>query len=190
MPQDQAARRNDIDWLRIGATLLLFPFHAARPFDHTPWHLKSADTSDVFAVFVWFVHQFHMPLFFLLAGWSIERSLRSRTPADVRRERYGRLLVPFLVGVALVSPPQAYVEAITQRGFDGTFLAYLPRFFGSLREFSWHHLWFLIYLFTFTMLYLPLFTRLCRRGFRIETPRPALLYLAIAPFAVVQLALR
>jgi fucose 4-O-acetylase-like acetyltransferase len=141
----------------------------------------------VFAVFVWFMHQFHMPLFFVLAGWSIERSLGSRTPAEVRRERYGRLLVPFLVGVALVSPPQAYVEAVTQRGYDGTFLAYLPRFFGSLREFSWHHLWFLLYLFTFTMLYLPLLTRF---GFRIEAPRPALLYRAIVPFALVQLALR
>jgi fucose 4-O-acetylase-like acetyltransferase len=182
------ARRNDIDWLRIGATLLLFPFHAARPFDHQPWHVKSADMSIGFDVFVWFVHQFHMPLFFALAGWSIERSLRRRTPAEVRRERYGRLLVPFLVGVALVSPPQAYVEAITQRGFDGTFLTYLPHFFGSLREFSWHHLWFLIYLFVFTMLYLPLFTRL--RGALAKAPRPALLYRAIVPFAAVQLALR
>jgi fucose 4-O-acetylase-like acetyltransferase len=181
-------RRNDIDWLRIAATLLLFPFHSARPFDHGPWHVKSATLSDGFDVFVWFVHQFHMPLFFVLAGWSIARSLERRSPADVRRERYGRLLLPFVVGVILLSPPQAYVEAVTQRGFSGTFLEFLPRFFGSLEYFSWHHLWFLIYLFTFTMLYLPLFGRLQRT--RLALDRPRALYLSIVPFAAVQLALR
>jgi len=184
------ARRYDIDWLRIGATLLLFPFHAARPFDHGYWHVKSAMRSEVFDVFVWFVHQFHMPLFFVLAGWSLERSLRTRTAAEVRRERYARLLVPFVAGVLLVSPPQAYVEAITQRGFGGSFVAYLPRFFGSLSEFSWHHLWFLIYLFTFTMLYLPALTRLARSPLARLEVRPWHLYAAIVPFAVVQVALR
>jgi len=32
---------------------------------------------------------------------------------------------------------RAYVEAVTQRGFGGTFAQYVPRFFGSLAEFSW-----------------------------------------------------
>ena len=152
--------------------------------------MKSATASDGFDVFVWFVHQFHMPIFFVLAGWSIARSLERRTAAEVRRERYARLLLPFLAGVVLLSPPQAYVEAITQRGFRGTFLEYLPRFFGSLEHFSWHHLWFLVYLFTFTMLYLPLFGRL--QGVRVggDAPRARVLYLAILPFAAVQLALR
>jgi peptidoglycan/LPS O-acetylase OafA/YrhL len=183
-------RRRDIDWLRIGATLLLFPFHAARPFDRAGWHVKSAAQSDVFSAFVWFIHQFHMPLFFVLAGWSLERSLRTRSAGEVRHERYARLLVPFLAGVALLSPPQAYVEAITQRGFAGSFLAYLPRFFGSLSEFSWHHLWFLIYLFTFTMLYLLGLARLARRPRAATEVRPWHLYAAIVPLAVVQVALR
>lgn len=185
-----ASRRNDIDWLRIGATGLLFPFHSARPFDHGYWHVKSATTSEAFDVFVWFVHQFHMPLFFVLAGWSIARSLERRSVAEVRRERYARLLLPFIAGVVLVSPPQAYVEAVTQRGFRGTFIEFLPRFFGSLESFSWHHLWFLLYLFTFTMLYLPLFGRLQRAGPARTAPGARFLYLAIVPFAAVQLGLR
>src|SRR4029450_11296318 len=115
--------------LRLPAPLLLFPFHAARPFDHQPWHVKSTAMSDGFDVWVWFVHQFHMPLFFLLAGWSLERSLGSRDLPQVRRERVARLLVPFLCGVALLSPPQAYVEAVTQHGFTAGYLAFLPHFF-------------------------------------------------------------
>jgi fucose 4-O-acetylase-like acetyltransferase len=180
------ARRRDVDWLRIGATLLLFPFHAARPFDHPPWHLKSVNASEVFDVWVWFVHQFHMPLFFLLAGWSLAGSLHGRDLAGVRRERVVRLLVPFVVGVVLLSPPQAYVEAITQRGFAGSFLDFLPHFFTSLRWFSWHHLWFLIYLFTFSMLYLRPLATVPALG----PVRPWHLWAAVAPLAVVQVGLR
>src|SRR5262249_61309858 len=116
MPSAPQPRRRDIDWLRIGATFLLFPFHAARPFDHQPWHLKSPDASTGFDLFVWFVHQAHMPLFFTLAGWALERALRVRTQAEVGRERYGRLLVPFLVGGALLSPPEWYLEGSTPSG--------------------------------------------------------------------------
>jgi len=123
MPSAPQSRRRDIDWLRIGATFLLFPFHSARLFDHQPWHVKSPDAAAGFDLFVWLIHQFHMPLFFALAGWSLERALHVRTEDEIRRERYARLLVPFLVGVALLSPPQAYLEAITQKGFTGDFRA-------------------------------------------------------------------
>src|SRR5262249_49945712 len=159
----------------------------ARPFDHQPWHLKSPDASTGFDLFVWFVHQAHMPLFFTLAGWSLERALRVRTQAEVRRERYARLLVPFLVGVALLSPPQAYLEAITQKVFPGVFRRSVPHFFTSLEYFSWHHLWFLISLFPFPMLSLPLLARLERSTVDVESVRPRVLYLAIVPFAAVQL---
>ena len=186
MPDGGGSRRYDVDWLRIGATFLLFPFHAARPFDHRPWHVKSATASEVADVWVWFVHQFHMPLFFVLAGWSLERSLGRRKLGDVRRDRVARLLVPFVAGVVLLSPMQAYVEAVTQRGFTEGVLQFLPHFFTSLRWFSWHHLWFLIYLFTFTMLYLrPLASVPALRGVK-----PWHVWGAIVPFAVVQVGLR
>lgn len=184
-----AERRNDIDWLRIGATYLLFPFHAARPFDHLPWHLKNAQMATRFDLFVWFVHQFHMPLFFTLAGWSMHATLGKRTLEDVRRERGRRLLVPFVFGVLTLSPPQAYVEAVSQRGFTGSYVAFQPYFFTSLAYFSWHHLWFLLYLYVFTLLYLPLLSRL---ELRPPSARPTArhLYLALIPFAAAQVALR
>jgi fucose 4-O-acetylase-like acetyltransferase len=185
-----AIRRHDIDWLRIAATFLLFPFHAARPFDHAPWHVKSATAAEGFDLVVWSVHQFHMPLFFVLAGWSLQRALVHRSVSALRRERVRRLLIPFLAGVVLLSPPQAYIEAITQKGFTGTFFEFLPFFFTSLQYFSWHHLWFLIYLFTFTMLYLPLLARVPDGALPLAGVGPRHVYLAIVPFAVVQLALR
>lgn len=94
-------RRHDIDWLRIGATFLLFPFHAARPFDHGSWHVKSPDTATGFDLFVWFIHQFHMPLFFTLAGWSLERFRESALPVYVLHQAVIVVMAYWLVHLAL-----------------------------------------------------------------------------------------
>ncbi|MFA9406243.1 MAG: hypothetical protein ACERKX_10575, partial [Anaerolineales bacterium] len=41
------ARRYDIDWLRVLAVLLLFPFHSARIFDtFSTWYVKNAELSE------------------------------------------------------------------------------------------------------------------------------------------------
>ena len=93
----EAGRRYDLDWLRIGATFLLFPFHVAKTFDVRPiYHIKNAELAPALDYFTLFVHQWHMPLFFMLAGWSACASIRGRGVAGFRRERVQRLLVPFL----------------------------------------------------------------------------------------------
>ena len=76
---EQTARRPDIDWLRVGATWLLFVFHGAKVFDPAPFfHIRNAETSMVMLILSGFIGLWHMPLFFLLAGWSIPGSLRAR----------------------------------------------------------------------------------------------------------------
>ena len=64
------ARRYDLDWLRIIATYLLFPFHVTKTFDVLPlYHVKNAELSPALDYWTTFVHQWHMPLFFVLAGF-------------------------------------------------------------------------------------------------------------------------
>lgn len=181
-------RRPDIDALRVGATYLLFVFHTAKVYDEPPfYHLKHEEPSLAAGVFTSFVHQWHMPLLFLLAGWALAASLRRRDPGEVRRERVRRLFVPLVVGSLLMGPVIRHVELRRIDGIDEPFWAYLPTFFTPDR-FSWSHLWFLAYLFTFTLLYLPLLTRLDRRG---DLPvRRAHLVVAVALLVVVQVGLR
>jgi glucan biosynthesis protein C len=65
------ARRYDIDWLRVLAVLLLFPFHSARIFDtFSTWYVKNEVLSEALTYFITYVHPWHMPLLFLLAGAS------------------------------------------------------------------------------------------------------------------------
>ncbi len=196
-----AARRHDIDWLRIGATYLLFAFHIGKIFDVPPfYHLKNAELSDAMGYFTGFVHQWHMRLFFLLAGWSIFASLAKRGRRSFLGERTRRILVPFAAGCLLFAPFMRYAEVLNGIFFtpagapsgafaDASFLEFLPHFF-TLEAFSWVHLWFLIYLYVFTRLYLPLFGRLIERGGELRELSAAWVYAPILPLALIQVTMR
>ena len=50
------ARRYDLDWLRIGATLLLFPFHVAKVFDVLPMPVplgKNEEIAKILSLLHW-----------------------------------------------------------------------------------------------------------------------------------------
>ena len=202
-PAATRARRGDVDWLRIGATFLLFPFHVAKTFDVGPaYHLKNAVLSPRLDLFTFFVHQWHMPLFFLLAGWSACGAIRRRGTAYFRRERVRRLFVPFLVVSLLACPVLKYLElrcglTITARGqealarpFDESFLTFLPTFYTQMDRFTWSHLWFLLYLFTFSVLYAGLFGMLLAHPTWLGRVSAARLYLPLVPFVLIQTTLR
>ena len=212
-------RRHDIDWLRVLATLLLFVFHTAMAFNPAPFfHVRNDELSFALLVVCGFISLWHMPLFFLLAGWSVHRSVVERGAAGVVRERVQRLLVPLAAGIVLFMPVIKYIELSsgldlshaglrvapelqagfrtilpqdlpTMEPFRESFAAFLPTFFTRLDRFTWAHLWFVAYLLTFTLLYLPALALLRRRGMRRE-PSTLLVYLPVVPLALVQVLLR
>src|SRR6266852_963238 len=216
----QTTRRPDIDWLRVVAVYLLFVFHVGKVFDPAPfYHIRNADLSFPMLVLCGFISLWHMPLFFLLAGWSAVASLQSRGQRRFIVERVRKLAIPLLAGSALLGPPIKYLElrsgldlnhaglwvaAPLQPGFraaiptglplaqpfDERFLTLLPTFFTRLDRFTWAHLWFLAYLFTLTLLYLPAFGWLLRRRDRLTGLRPMTVYLPIIPLVMIQLTMR
>ena len=104
-------RRPDIDWLRVLATYLLFVFHVGKVFDPAPfYHIRNADLSFVMLVVCGFIGLWHMPLFFLLAGWSAAVSLEARGRRGFLGERLRRLAVPLLAGCVLLIPAIKYLE--------------------------------------------------------------------------------
>lgn len=184
-------RRYDIDWLRIFATYLLFPFHVGKVFDVPPYyHIKNATLSDGLGVLTSYIHLWHMPLFFLLAGWSLHASLSLRGPWAVMGERFKRIFIPFLFGCLTLCVGLGYIEHILMKHVQMSFLDFIPRFFTSLDYFTWGHLWFLIYLFTFTLLYFPLFWRLARKPASSAPVNSWLLYLPIPVMMFLQITLR
>lgn len=74
--------------------------------------------------------------------------------------------------------------------FDETFFELFPRFFTDLDRFSWSHLlWFLSYLLTFTLVYLPVLSRLTSILIARLQPRRWLVFAPIVPLAAIQIAL-
>jgi len=158
-------RRYDIDWLRVLAILVIFIFHNARFFDSLPWHVKNDDHNMGVLLFVGFVDAWIMPLFFFLSGIGSWYSLRHRSSGRYLLERVLRLLVPmYTVGVFILLPPQLYWDRLTNGRFIGSFWQFYPEyfkgfFFDVFPPFilPWPgHLWFLVFLFTVSLLSLPI----------------------------------
>ncbi|GAB5467209.1 MAG: acyltransferase family protein [Rhodospirillales bacterium] len=154
-------RRHDVDALRLLAVLLLVPFHTARLFDAEPWHMKDLDAPYWAADFlIRSLNVAQMSLLFLLAGMSAAWALQRRSPGAFLKERAARLLLPLLIGIFLLALPQVWLERISPQvplrmspqQAEGGFLAFLGDYLTCcypVANLSWHHLWFLPYLFVY-----------------------------------------
>ncbi len=195
-------RRADLDWLRVIAFGLLIWFHAAVVFlpSGIPM-IQNAESSTALQVFVAFLHQFRLALLFLISGVGVRFAMKKRGTGEFVRERSKRLLIPLAVGILALVPPMVYLEKRFIGEIDVGIAAFYPAFFVNgvypSGHLSWHHFWFLAYLFLFCMLGLPFFRHLTVRGgdrlIRHWTQRltpGARLFLPIIPLALFEMALR
>ncbi len=213
-------RRHDLDALRIFACYLLLLFHVGMVFNPAPfYHVRNAEVALPFLVLCGFISLWHMPLFFLLAGWSAAASLRGRGTLRFLRERGSKLAIPLVAGCVLLAPGIKYLELrsgldLNHRGlrvseelqesfrstigaelpraepFQESFTTFLPSFFTEFDRFSWSHLWFLAYLLTLSVVLLPLFAALLRRRGRPWSPSRFWVYAPLLPLVSIQLVLR
>jgi glucan biosynthesis protein C len=157
-----------LDWLRVILIFGVFLFHAVHPFDALlDWHIKNAERSGAATAFLLLVNPWGIPLFFLVAGAGSKFALRRRSNRQYISERVSRLLIPFIVGSILLSPIQGYLEALHKGTFQGSFLSFIPELLARTTSGNlltpgvfgrWgYHLWFLAFLFAFSLLALPVF---------------------------------
>ena len=167
MKNAQSVRLYFVDWLRVLAMIGIFFFHNARFYDvFTDWQVKNSSTSMGPSLLVGFMNEWLMPLFFLVAGAGVFLSLKFRQPGQFIRERSLRLLVPLFFGMVVIVAPQAYFEAVNHGADLGgyNFLQLYGMHLQNLLALPWYHLWFLAYLFAFSLATLPLFWALKHAG--------------------------
>jgi fucose 4-O-acetylase-like acetyltransferase len=116
----KSVRRYDLDWLRVFAVLILLCFHSARPFDEWGWHIKNGGVSGFITNILQFINIWHMPLFFLLSGSAAWFALSLRPERSFAKERVKRLFIPLVFGMAVIIPPQVYIERIFRGQFEGS----------------------------------------------------------------------
>lgn len=153
-----------LDWLRVLAIFGVFLFHSSSVFNTMDFHIKNVDQSEIITIIQAFFFPWGIPLFFMIAGAGTWFALRRRSANEYIRERTNRLLIPFIVGSLLLSPVQFYFEwshKVHTNIFEGTFIQFLAslpwepnsRIFATVG----YHMWFLGFLFLFSMLGLPIF---------------------------------
>ena len=194
------ARRTDVDALRILICAAIILSHALLIFGADPnYHLKSAVPSRSASFVFDFVRANSVSLFFVIAGWSAVASLRRRSSSQFVLERVTRLLVPLFVGMALFGSIIKYVELshgidMGLRGLrhieplNESFFKFFPHNLTLLRQITWSHLWFLAYLFLYTVFLLPLLVRLARCAPRAVEPAALTVYLPAIPMALLLVA--
>lgn len=155
------ARQSYLDWLRIAAILGVFFFHAAMPFvQDENWHIYNKERSDLFSEFNFWLARFRMPLLFFISGAVSYYMLIKYNGKYFIKQRFLRLLIPLLFGMLVIVPPQIYLERVNQ-GFTGSYWQFYPTIFEGIPypegNTSWHHLWFILYLFVYDLISVPLF---------------------------------
>ncbi|MBD2448441.1 acyltransferase [Nostoc sp. FACHB-152] len=196
-------RRYDLDWLRVLAVLLLIYFHAAAIFYHGElgeFYIQNNSLSSALQWFIFVVHQWHMPLFFFIAGAATWFSLKLRSAREYIGYRFSRLFIPFIFGTLVLVPPQVYYNRLSHHEYSGSYVQFYPQFFHGIRpqgNFEWAHLWFLIYLFVISLVTLPLLSFLKKQTEQLWYSQvanflrqPGAILLPALPLAVIEGALR
>lgn len=166
MNKSSVNRQIDLDWIRVIATLIVFLYHISMFFNPFAWHIKNNVINQSYILaFTLFVGTWIMPIFFAISGITTFHTLQSRSGKEFLHERFVRLGIPLVFGVFVLTPPQVYIERVTHKQFEGTFVEFFPHYFNGLYleingtgnfAFVGLHLWYVFVLLIFSLLLLPI----------------------------------
>jgi peptidoglycan/LPS O-acetylase OafA/YrhL len=200
-PAVSFGREYGLDFLRVFAFLVLIFYHSGMIFVSWPFHIKNAETSSALEYLMLFFNRWRLPLLFFISGAGVAFSLRRRSLGAFAGERFVRLFVPLVFGMLFIVPPQIYFERLQKNQFSGSYLEFYPRVLEFVPypagAFSWHHLWFVLYILVYSLAALPLFAVLRSERGRAAIGRltdwlerwPAAVYLINVPNLIVALTL-
>lgn len=150
-----------LDWLRIGAFFLLVLYHTGMYYVTWDWHVKTPHPSEALEPFMMLSSPWRMSLLFLIGGGAAAFLLEKLGSKGLAKERSKRLLLPLLFGMFFIVPPQAYFEVVSDVAYRGSYLDFMQLYVRGYEGFcdrngcldlpTWNHLWFLPYLWIYTM---------------------------------------
>ena len=154
-------RYDFLDWLRVIAIFVLIFFHTGMLFVGWGWHITNDEVIEGLQWPMDLSHRLRMPLLFVIAGAGMWFALQRRSGKAFAGERTVRLLVPAIIGMFLIVPPQVFIERLAHGEWHGGYLDFYAQRVLQFEpypagNFSWHHLWFIIYLYVYVLLLLPL----------------------------------
>ena len=153
-------RRIDLDWVRILAFGLLIFFHVGMYYVTWGWHVKSPFASHAIEPLMVLSSPWRLSLLFFVSGCATA-FLHAKSATGFVRSRTQRLLIPLALGLWVIVPPQSWAEVTEAIGYHGGYAHFMRLYAegyggfcrdGCLRIPTWNHLWFVAYLWVYTML--------------------------------------
>jgi glucan biosynthesis protein C len=151
-----------LDWVRILAFFILVFYHVGMYYVSWDWHVKSPVSGHAIEPLMLLTSPWRLSLLFLISGAASRFMLNKYNMTKFIRQRSWRLLIPLLFGMLVIVPPQSYFEVVEKTSYNGNYLdflqLYLSAYHGFCRDNSclimptWNHLWFVAYLWCYTML--------------------------------------
>ena len=168
-------RRHDLDWIRVGAFLLLILYHVGMFYVPWDWHVKSGHRVDGLIPAMLLTNPWRLTLLFLVSGAAtrflfdgLER--KGAGAGRLAGSRTLRLLPPLVFAMFVIVPPQSYYEIVEAlRGYvpgaDPYHNVYTADFWiryatasgnwcdgdGCLITPTWNHMWFVAYLLVYSL---------------------------------------
>jgi glucan biosynthesis protein C len=152
-----STRNNSLDWLRVLGILFVFIYHSTRLYNVEGWIVKNELWYPSVEVWNVFSTSFMMPLMFAISGASLFYATGKSGFGKFLKNKTLRLLVPLLVADLTQISLQAYLDNHTHGQFSGNYFQFLPQYY-HLDSIPWEgmHLWYLLYLFVFSIAIYPL----------------------------------
>lgn len=168
-------RRYDFDWLRTLVVINLIPFHVVWLMLFFPVPSQTGGDGIIATLLQAYIAEaapWHMPLLFVIAGYSAAISLTRRSPSQYLIERLQRLAAPLVFYVAIIGPIMRYFwpGQNVPRGLSDFILSFLPSHFKNLTLCCYFdHLWFIFYLLLFNLIVLPILANISMERIRRMT---------------------
>lgn len=164
-------RRTDLDWLRIALFLLLIFYHVGMFYVPWEWHVKSSYAPvEALELPMRLLNPWRIPALFVISGIALRFALdkvnsqghsQGHSQSKFIWQRFVRLILPVLFGMAVICAPQAYLQLVADGVDTGNlvsfYLNYLvppwlsPQHWTTITP-TWNHLWYLVYVLLLTLL--------------------------------------
>ena len=152
-----------LDWIRILAFFVLIFYHVGMYYVSDDWHVKSPHAGPAIAPLMLLSSPWRLGLLFMVSGVAASFMLGKGSTAGFLRKRSWRLLLPLVFGMFVVVPPQAYFEVVEKVAYAGSYAEFMRLYVTSYGGFcrgtdcldmpTWNHLWFVAYLWVYTLVF-------------------------------------
>lgn len=161
-------RRHDLDALRVLAILSLIAYHCGMLYvAEWGWHIKSSYLQEWLQWPMLAMNRWRMSLLFLISGLAIGLYQPERAPGRFALLRTWRLFLPLVFGMLVIVPVQAYCQGVVNGTVDPGYGAFLLRYWelrpwpeggfdGAEYGVTWNHLWYLAYLWVYSLVLVAL----------------------------------